>query len=54
MILHKGKIEGRIAVPRALGVDDHGPTWTAEDIFRTEVAVDQSALRTARRLNQFT
>ncbi len=48
VVQHEGKIERRVAVPRALGVEDHGAFGPDQQVLRAEVAVDEHALRAAR------
>src|SRR6202042_2450874 len=53
MIKAEGKIESGIAEPGAFGVEEHRPGKSLEDVLRTDVAVNQSALRRQRRTREF-
>ena len=52
VIQHEREIERRVAVPRALGVEDHRARRADQQILRAEVAVDQHALRGSRGLDE--
>ena len=48
MIKAEGEIEGGIAEPGAFGVEEHRPSRASKNVLRTDVAVNQRALRRER------
>ena len=52
VVQHEREIERRIAVPCALGVEDHRTRGPDQQVLRAEIAVDQHALRGTRRLDE--
>src|ERR1700680_3867127 len=53
VIQHEREIERWIAEPRTLGIHDHRAGGSAQDVFRAEVAVNQSAFGVPCGLDQF-
>ena len=52
MIKHEGEIERRVAVPGALGVENHRARRADQQVLRAEITVNQYALRRSRDLDE--